>query len=486
MQLFLLLATLLIGTTCYGQTFTLQVNNGYGSGTYQEGDTIHVWSNNVFGNTVFVNWTGSAVSYLNFDNEWHTTLVVPVGTNIPNLTLDANPGTLASTQVDSIEYILEGEQMGVISNVAKPVYYAVPAVPNGIVFLFHGTNGSGGSFFESYERYILIKDLVYNGFAVFTLDANERTMGDQNGDGSVRWNVANAGTTSAATNVDIRNVQALRDSIIRTFSLSSSIPSYTLGMSAGAVFSDICASALGFNASAHITAKGRTDTYTRSDIAPVIWIMSSNDNNQSADNTVAYSNYTTMLTSQVAEWHLLERSPVYRDRFRRSLDGITRLQADSVFQRLQNNGYLDTNNFLTTQDISTIPNNLWNNLGLNAIQKLEINQQLACVNAEHVLHSDYNKNIIRFFNQQQTISTVAKKEETKNLLLYPNPVQDYLQIQIEKESVASEIAIYTSNGEIVAWAREQSQVKVDLLKPGIYFVQVVLGNEIYWSKILKE
>ncbi len=302
--------------TAKGQTFNLTVNNGLGSDTYNEGDTIHVWSNAIFGDPVFVDWTGIGTSYLTFNNEWHTTYDV-----IP-----------PSTQIDSTSYLLFGENLSIISNVMKETFYAIPPSPKGVVFLLHGTGGKGESFFTKYERYNLIKDLVFDGFAVFTFDANERAMGDQNGDGDIRWDNSNAGLANASNNIDIKNIETLKDSVIYDFNFPLNIPCFTLGTSAGAVFSDLCASSLNFNASAHITARGKTATYTRTDIAPVIWIMSENDQNQNANNAEAFNNYSTMSANQIAEWHLFKRSPVYPKRFMRSLNTISEAQSDSVFQ----------------------------------------------------------------------------------------------------------------------------------------------------------
>jgi hypothetical protein len=484
---YLIISLLLINSVAQSQSFNLTVNNGYGSGAYNEGDTIHVWANPSFNDTVFTNWTGSGTNYLTFDNEWHTTLIVPSGTNVGSLTINANFDIIpTATQIDSTIYLLYGENSGIPSNVMKETFYAIPPSPKGVVFLFHGTNGSGESFFDKYERFSLVKDLVFNDYAVFTLDANEVTMGDQDGNGSLRWDNSNAGTANASNNIDIKNVEALKDSIINDFSFPANIPCFTLGMSAGAVFSDICASALNFNASAHVTAKGKTETYTRVDIAPVIWIMSDNDHNPSADNAAAYTNYSTMNTVQTAEWHLFKRSPVYSDRFLRSLNNISQTQADSIFQRLQTNGYLDNNSFLTVLDVSLIPTSLLDNLGLTNEQKKDISQQLLCVNADHVLHSDYNKNIIRFFNQTLTPLSINDIKSSKNTIkVYPNPTANKFIIQTKDSYSELRLSIYTINGEIVLNTKNQTEIDMSNLASGTYFVKVAIDGKIETNKIIK-
>ena len=54
----------------------LNVNNGHGSGIYNTGDTVHVWSNLNPVNNSFDGWTGD-IEYLINPEEWHTTLIMP-------------------------------------------------------------------------------------------------------------------------------------------------------------------------------------------------------------------------------------------------------------------------------------------------------------------------------------------------------------------------------------------------------------------------
>lgn len=479
------LLILLVGFSANSQTYNLTIENGYGSGTYNEGDTIHIWSEAVFDDAVFLNWTGNGTQYLTFDNEWHTTLIVPEGTNVGSISLTANFGVIpASTQFSSVSFLLKGENAGVITNVSKETFYAIPPTPKAIVFLLHGTGGSGEGIFSKYESNILVKDLVYSGYAVFTLDANEVTMGDQNGDGNIRWLNSNAAVANTENNIDIYNINALRDSVIEKFSFSQNIPSFTIGMSAGAVFSDICASALGFNASAHITAKGQSKTYTRSDIVPVIWIMSENDHNESADNEAAYQNYLTMNANQTAEWHWFRRSPVYPERFLRSSNSVSESQANGFFQNLLNNNYLDENNLLTELDVEQLPLSLLEGLGLNGSQKLDIYQQLKCVNADHVLHSDYNKNIIRFFNQQLTPTSIDEIEQGNNrFLIYPNPARNQISIQTTENINLQGVEIFNISGIKVLDAKNEMPIDISRLSQGSYFVKINYQNKFYTTKL---
>jgi len=77
-------------TYIHAQNFTLNIQESYGSGIFQNGDTIHVWANRAGGNEVFTHWSGNVTHYLLLDNEWHTRMIVPYGIAQKELDLIAN------------------------------------------------------------------------------------------------------------------------------------------------------------------------------------------------------------------------------------------------------------------------------------------------------------------------------------------------------------------------------------------------------------
>ncbi len=423
--LLILMLCFTVGT--HAQTFQLQIDGGIGSGTYNEGDTIHVWTKSIYGDTVFTRWTGSGVQYLSNGDEWHTTLVVPSATGVGQLNLKAHFDILsASTRSSTSSLLLYGVDDGKVLRVEKEIHYSIPKEPKGLVFLLHGTQGNGAEFYTTYEKNIIVKDFVYAGFAVVTLDANEVTLGDQSGDGKLRWVAGNAGVASIKNNIDLKNISMLKDSMIELFGLGADIPCFSFGVSNGAVFSDICASALGFVASAHMTANGNAATYLRSDAAPVIWIMSINDHNENADAEAAMKNFETLRKKQVSEWHWFRRSPAYHARFRRSLNGVSAAQSRLIFDRLRADGWLGVDSFFTTLEVDTIPLRFLVQMGLSRAQIFDVFKQFRNLNADHGTNSDFDKNIIRFFNAQ--LDSLNEVEQTSSLTdsfrIFPNPAFD--------------------------------------------------------------
>src|ERR1700712_502626 len=53
------------------------VVNGYGSGKYKVGDTVHIFSNAYADNQLFDTWSSADLSLLNAPLEWHTWFITP-------------------------------------------------------------------------------------------------------------------------------------------------------------------------------------------------------------------------------------------------------------------------------------------------------------------------------------------------------------------------------------------------------------------------
>jgi hypothetical protein len=197
--------------------YNVSILNGYGSGIYKVGDSVHIWSRNCLANETFNNWTIDS-SILNGKNEWHSWFIMPA----KNINLTAN--------IKTINYQLNYEKIKGKS-VLKNVYYFFPNNHKGIVYLFHGSNGSASNWAKNYENTALIKDLVSEGLAVVFTEAEEVSLNnDVNGDGSLRWNTS---TLDSLTNVDFANIKAISDTFYNRGYSNRTIPRYCIGQSNG-------------------------------------------------------------------------------------------------------------------------------------------------------------------------------------------------------------------------------------------------------------
>ncbi|MEE9438121.1 MAG: hypothetical protein V3V14_03915 [Saprospiraceae bacterium] len=146
----LLFVIALIGIimTINGQMYQLNVIDGYGSGSYMKGDTVEIWAKATKGDSVFVSWSIDDDPDIELINEWHSQLVVSPD-NLESLvnvtaTFDVLPN---STVIGVDSFYLFGEnEFEEQVRTFKNIYYGIPSNPTGIVFLFHGTGGSGASF----------------------------------------------------------------------------------------------------------------------------------------------------------------------------------------------------------------------------------------------------------------------------------------------------------------------------------------------------
>ncbi|MEE9438122.1 MAG: hypothetical protein V3V14_03920 [Saprospiraceae bacterium] len=170
----------------------------------------------------------------------------------------------------------------------------------------------------------MTKELLYNNFAVFGVDANESTLGNVNSDDYIRWNTKYAGIADTLNNIDLKNMVNIKRSILNKFDFLIDLPTYGLGISNGANFSDFCGSILGYNASAHITAKGKFAVYNREDVVPIIWVASETDNQEFADNNIALANFENAKSKQPSsEFHWFRKSPLYKERFIRNIRNVS-------------------------------------------------------------------------------------------------------------------------------------------------------------------
>lgn len=77
--------------------------------------------------------------------------------------------------------------------------------------------------------------------------------------------------------------------------------------------------------------------------------------------------------------------------------------------------------------------------------------------------------------------------ENKQLLIYPNPTSDILNLEHTENISINEIRIYDVQGRQVLYlTKNLSQINIETLKPGIYFISIKSNeNEILNRKIVK-
>jgi hypothetical protein len=374
-------------------SFTVVVNNGYGSGKYKTGDTVHIFSRAYADNQIFGKWSGD-ISVLNSPDEWHTWFIMP-GKNI------TVTGSLENAPVFTLHY----EQIKGRDRL-KPVYYYFPQNVKGVVYLLHGTGGNAANIAGTYEWNEMIKDLVNDHFGIIITEAEESTtQTDINGDGKIRWALLPNDTT---TNVDYANIRIITDTFYNRGAINRSLPRYSIGMSDGGFFSATLSYIYNFKAGVQYCSQGPANIIPITTI-PIQFCMARFDNNPSVGaegNAEAFSNFQSLNARGICSKYLVnERSPLYPERFARTGEISTELST-SLFNELKSNGFIDNKNYFIgysdalTAAVQSNPSNFPEIKSLSLSQLQAMLAQINMAVADHHIYSDYNRATVKFLNTQ--------------------------------------------------------------------------------------
>jgi len=375
-------------------SFMVTVNNGYGTGRYKTGDTVHLFSVAWTSSQLFDTWSSSDATLLNGKNEWHTWFVMPA----KNLSFTGSLKNI--TPVNLLFEQIRGRDR------LKPVYYFFPAGHKGFVLLLHGSGGTAQHFVNSYEYQQLIKDLVTDNFGVIVTEAEEATTGiDANGDGKLRW-----GTTpyDSVTNIDYANIKIITDTFYNRGVTNRNKLRFSVGMSNGGNFSSYLSALFKYKAGVSYCAPSGAPLALTTTV-PFQFCMARFDNNENVGptgNANALENSQTISSRGIcSKYYMLEHSPLYPERFARKGD-ITITKSMALFNELKSKGFLNSKNyFIGFSDALTTayqanPASFPELNSLNVLQKLTVIEQIDLAVADHQMYSDYNRATLKFLNTQ--------------------------------------------------------------------------------------
>jgi len=447
----------------FSQTYTLSVNNGYGGGNFQAGDTVHIFANPNPINSVFDHWTSSlpSVTVLPSLNEYHIRVVMPNQnvTFTPTFQTYA-PWTFTHTQING-----------------KELYYYFPEGMKGIVQCYHGAGGSATGWTDSLssvENLNFCKYAVAHGYGLFITESNNRT--------TKQW-VTNAIDSS---NGDIVSIDKMLDTLVSHSILNGNEKMFGVSHSQGSGFNSVISYVKNFCASALGGVAGR-DTVFYYTTVPTYWQASRNDTSADATRIPKIIAAYTVLSSRGidAEYHILEPSPLFAQRFER-IPGISPAMATAVFIDLNNAGYLDAQNFFTT-------NPRVNANYINAITSVPlyfdaaIDDQVTVSFTEHKFYSDFNRRIIDFFDNHLCDSTftgidpivIDEKEQ-----VYPNPF--ITKIYFKYANGNENYVLSNSFGQLIWAGKNMEEQDFSNLQNGIYFLNVSTQTARQSFKIIKQ
>jgi hypothetical protein len=375
------------------ETFSVIVNNGYGSGNYMVGDTVHIWSNAMSNTQIFDEWNGYN-NLLENKGEWHNKFIMPS----QNVTINA---TLKNIPSININYeLIKGK------NILKNVHYFFPSNHKGTVFLLHGTGGNAQNWLSGFEYRAMVKDLIVDNYAVVITEAEEISLNqDLNGDGKLRWAIAPLDINS---NIDLANIKAILDTFHLRGYTTISKPKFSIGMSNGSSFSGSLSTLFQFKAGVGYCAPV-TQAVVSNTLTPFQFCMATNDGNEnvgSTGNASAKAQADAIVNRGIcSKFYSHNASPLYPERFARTGDIAIQISKD-IFEEFKRANFLNTKNFFNTSKteilnyIQSNPSNFPILNSLSNSQKNAVQNQMEATLADHEFFSDYNKKTITFLNNQ--------------------------------------------------------------------------------------
>lgn len=480
-RLFLLFCTLIAASFANAQTYQLTVQNGYGSGQYAAGDTVHIWSVEWPFSKTFSHWTGE-ISFLQMPDEWLTRLVMPsqditVTANIRDLLLGADFTEEQLMGRDTIQQVFH--------------YFPPGGPPKGVVWLFHGGGGEAEHWVSgNLEQRLFANYLMADTFAVIVMECEERTKNtDTDGNGYIIWQY----TGDSVTNVDIANVRAIRDTFINRGWMTLATPQIAEGFSNGGFFSTLIASFLRWKVGIMHNAYGLPPVIENTPL-PILFSMSIFDNHAeigAAGNLQAFENYQFLLDKgNCTQFYMQLATPVYPQRFMR-IPGITGIESLGLFNELKNNGCLNAKDFLavTANVIAAMvianPQNWPVFLSLSSAQRSYVLEEEAVMGALHRFSTDLNAKDLKFIKQACAgpVSTSTPENEDLVVNIFPNPTNHTVVLPENSKAVR----IYNLEGKMVLkkTMHGETQLDVSTLQRGFYLVEIYVDGRMQVSKLIK-
>ncbi len=313
----------------FAQAYSLTVNNGCGSGMYQTGDTVHIWSQAYDNTKTFSSWSGD-VQFLARPKEWHTTILMPN----QDVSVYANV-------VDMPSYSISFEQiMG--AAILKNVYSYFPTNQKGVIYFFHGTNGSAGNIINSEETRSFINAAISNSYGIIVTESEETSLNvDLNNDGMLRWKSFPMDTINGT---DYLNIRILKDTFQLRGNILHSTPIFTVGVSNGGAFSAAVSQAYNFKAGVSYIASSVMPLFEVHE-NPFAFRMALYDDHEevgSEGNYQAWQHDSILDARGIChDYEIYDKQPLYPQRFAR-IAGISTLVSQDIFNELLENGDLNS------------------------------------------------------------------------------------------------------------------------------------------------
>lgn len=348
-------------------SYSLTVVNGFGSGRYQAGSTVHVWADPYPQGWTFDTWKGDTQP-LPDTRSMHATMIMPA----------------QDIQIEAAYKKIPVWSASFTSITGRDVYYYFPPTDyKGVILFFHGSGGDAREWSSlGMERRHFFDDIIADGYAILALDSADRV--------NKQWDL----NLPPASNSDLEAVEAILTSFRADGWMSAETPLYGVGMSQGGRFATLAGYTLGMKATAIWVGAGHEEI-TSITTVPTIWCLA--DHDPIIDREEVLAQYQKLTKRHVdAIFYVHTQTPLYPLYFV-NIEGIDEAASERLFSEFQSRGYLDSDNFL----IENPRLSGWEkHIGLEYPEsaRLDIQDRLFVAYAEHAFYSDCDHLVLDFFD----------------------------------------------------------------------------------------
>lgn len=274
-----------------------------------------------------------------------------------------------------------------------PVISYVPDHPRGMVYLFHGSNGSA-NFADRVEMTDVLNRLVLRGYGFVSTSSTERT-------GDKRWEV---GDPSLTTNPDLARLARLQAHLVATTPLEAGTPLVAIGMSNGARFVTLWGQAFK-NAGYPVKAIWASNGMTAPPFegagqlkVPVVFTTADNDFTV-PPRGVARSFAIAHNSGTPSEYYASHERNLNAAQYER-VPGIDMNESKQILFALVASGVWDGNGKRVEPDIQkAVARAQAASLPASAVPRNEVDNETAVQLAVHAFTAEYAEQVIAFFNR---------------------------------------------------------------------------------------
>ncbi|MFN4123941.1 MAG: T9SS type A sorting domain-containing protein [Flavobacteriales bacterium] len=481
---------LIFATFTWAQTFQVTVNGGFGSGSFQAGEIVHVFANQMQNTQVFDQWVGEVE--FEYANEWHGRFIMPA----QDVVVSASYRNIPVFSIDIDTILFQGEP--------KQVFYYFPQVVRGTIFLFHEFAGRAQDwlFRAEYNRFLI--DAVADSFAVVFFSAGD--LASKSGEinetlGSIEEYAWNVESLTLDENVDLQLLQAIINNLKGLEIMEANPKLYAVGMGQGAIFAQLAANVLDFRAISVYGAAG-LPLFNNAPGVPTQWMLCENDESEitgmagNEDAEAAFENFQTQdICSRI---YMHTPSPLYPGRILKD-PSFEPIQVNNIFQELINASILLNNRALVNGNrfleiYNENPEEYLTINGLVDFQRAFIAEQIDIAYAAHQFYSDLNRQTLEFFKSYCGIDTVfetvgieIQKQFIADIILYPNPTESRLNFRTIDNLIIDELRIFDLQGRLIKHEQRPNIDSIDVseLYLGTYVIQIITSKGILFKRFIK-